>query len=48
MAARISKDKSTPEEWILAVIVKKFPEENKYEVEDEDPGDEADPNPSRK
>lgn len=38
-----------PEEmWILASVVKYYEDEDKYEVEDEDPGDESDPNPVRK
>ena len=34
--------------WILASVVRYFPEKARYEVEDEDPGDENDPNPVRK
>eukprot|EP01097_Dermamoeba_algensis_P010786 TRINITY_DN8084_c0_g1_i1.p1 TRINITY_DN8084_c0_g1~~TRINITY_DN8084_c0_g1_i1.p1 ORF type:complete len:314 (+),score=74.15 TRINITY_DN8084_c0_g1_i1:94-1035(+) len=46
VAAKISKPKHKPD-WILASIVNYIPESGKYEVEDEDPGDEFDPNPSR-
>jgi len=48
VAARVSKDRDFPEEWILASIVCFYDSENKYEVEDEDPGDESDPDPIRK
>jgi len=51
VAARISKDRDYPEEWILASIVSFDEHKQIYEVEDADPelvGDENDPIPYRR
>eukprot|EP01117_Protostelium_nocturnum_P006715 TRINITY_DN2416_c0_g1_i1.p1 TRINITY_DN2416_c0_g1~~TRINITY_DN2416_c0_g1_i1.p1 ORF type:complete len:260 (-),score=65.49 TRINITY_DN2416_c0_g1_i1:807-1586(-) len=48
VAAKISKDKDTPEEWILCSVVGYDDHKQIYEVEDEDPGDESDPEPYRR
>jgi len=41
VAAKVTGRRSV--EWILASVIQFFPEKNKYEVEDEDPGEEEDP-----
>ncbi|PRP77067.1 hypothetical protein PROFUN_14612 [Planoprotostelium fungivorum] len=48
VAARVTKDREDPEAWILAAIVSYDEHKQQYEVEDEDPGDESEPNPYRK
>eukprot|EP00761_Pharyngomonas_kirbyi_P010470 gb/GECH01010490.1/.p1 GENE.gb/GECH01010490.1/~~gb/GECH01010490.1/.p1 ORF type:complete len:269 (+),score=86.64 gb/GECH01010490.1/:1-807(+) len=51
VAAKISEGDDGDESgdfWILAAVVRYLPAQDKYEVEDEDPGDENDPNPTRK
>jgi SAGA-associated factor 29 len=50
VAARvpIAAEDSESDLWILAAVVRYLTDKKKYEIEDEDPGDEGDPNPVRK